>query len=255
MTVSLQAPFVGSDNGHISIDFHCAARALFSTRRGGVSRGSYAELNLAPYVGDDPAAVEENWTIFARLLGLPVEKLLFGKQVHGKAVGCVAQPLTTVISGSEQWPEVDGHVTSVPGLAPTVLTADCLPVVLACEGAVAVLHAGWRGIAAGILEQGVREIETLVGRRELEAAVGPGAGVCCYEVGSEVFRALDRPEPTDRKAKIDLRSTVKQRLGLLGVACIHDLNLCTICSDRELFFSYRRDGAITGRQATAAFLL
>jgi polyphenol oxidase len=130
--------------------------------------------------------------------------------------------------------EADGQATRLRGVAPMVMTADCLPIALAAPGAVAMLHAGWRGLAAGIVAEGVRALRELGSDGPFEAAIGPGAGGCCYEVGEEVhaqFAAYGE-----------------------GVRHGHDVGLCTICSDASLFFSHRRDRGVTGRQAGIAWL-
>jgi hypothetical protein len=135
-----------------------------------------------------------------------------------------------------------------------VLTADCLPVALGCGGAVAAVHAGWRGLAAGVLEEGVRAVQELGGADEIIAIIGPGAGPCCYEVGEEVhatFAGAHRigTPPTRR---IDLKAIARERLQAAGVAEIQDVAECTICDER--FFSYRREGARAGRQGAVAWL-
>ncbi|HTA35361.1 MAG TPA: polyphenol oxidase family protein, partial [Solirubrobacteraceae bacterium] len=140
------------------------------------------------------------------------------------------------------------------GLGMTVMSADCLPVALAAGGerpAVAMVHAGWRGLAAGVLESGVQALRELGDGEQLEAAIGPGAGACCYEVGAEVHAALGR-RPIGDRAKIDLRAIARDRLLATGVARVHEADACTICDAR--FFSHRREGARAGRQAGVAWL-
>ena len=146
--------------------------------------------------------------------------------------------------------EADGQATAARGLAPLVLTADCLPIALIADGAVATVHAGWRGLAGGVVEEGVRAVRELAGDAEVRAAIGPGAGGCCYEVGAEVHAAFGRPAV---RAKIDLKAIAVEHLTAAGVTQVHDVGLCTICSDPELFFSHRRDGGLTGRQAGIAW--
>jgi hypothetical protein len=131
-----------------------------------------------------------------------------------------------------------------------VLTADCAPAVLGAEGAVAALHAGWRGLAAGVLEQGVRALREVGGRGEIVAVVGPCAGACCYEVGEEVHAAFGGAHRDGRL--IDLRAIAHDRLLAAGVARVLDARACTICDER--FFSHRREGAAAGRQAGVAWL-
>jgi YfiH family protein len=145
--------------------------------------------------------------------------------------------------------ESDGQATALPGLGVMVLTADCLPVAVGSAGAVAMLHAGWRGLAAGVLEEGVRAIRDLGAGDEIAAVIGPGAGVCCYEVGAEVHAALGGGSAVGH---IDLHAIARERLLAVGVSRVQDVGICTIC-DRD-FFSHRREGARAGRQAGVAWL-
>jgi hypothetical protein len=135
-----------------------------------------------------------------------------------------------------------------------VLTADCLPVALGCGGAVATVHAGWRGLAAGVLEEGVRAVRELGDADEIIAIIGPGAGPCCYEVGEEVHAAFAGSHRigTPPARRIDLKTIARDRLLAIGVTEVNDLAACTICDER--FFSYRREGARAGRQGAIAWL-
>jgi polyphenol oxidase len=145
--------------------------------------------------------------------------------------------------------EADGQATSVRGLAVMVVTADCLPVAVAGGGVVAMLHAGWRGLAAGVLEQGVLAVRELAGPGPLSAVIGPGAAACCYEVGPEVHEALSvRREGST----IDLPSVARSKLKAAGVQDVRTVGACTICDPR--FYSHRREGALAGRQAGIAWL-
>lgn len=218
-------------------------RALFTTRRGGVSEGAYASLNLGRWTDDDADAVRRNRSIVAAAVGVPLDVVVQGRQVHGARVERRA-----AADGALE--EADGQATATRGLAALVLTADCLPVALIGEQAVAMLHAGWRGLAQGVLEEGVRAVRELGGEGELQAAIGPGAGGCCYEVGPEVHAAFGHPA---RQTTIDLKAIAAQRLRAAGVQEVHDVGLCTMCSDPDLFFSHRRDGGVTGRQAGIAW--
>jgi YfiH family protein len=146
--------------------------------------------------------------------------------------------------------KADGHAVGTPGVAAMVLTADCTPVALGAHGAVAALHAGWRGLAAGVLEEGVRALREVGGRGEVVALVGPCAGACCYEVGEEVHAAFGGAHRNG--GLIDLRAIAHERLLAAGVAQVRDAQACTICDER--FFSYRREGARAGRQAGLAWL-
>ncbi|MEA2267812.1 MAG: purine-nucleoside/S-methyl-5-thioadenosine phosphorylase / adenosine deaminase [Solirubrobacteraceae bacterium] len=204
--------------------------ALFTTRRGGVSEGPFASLNVGLWTDDDPERVRANRARVERLGG---GRLAQAHQVHG----------TTVVEADpDVVPDADGHVTAQPGVAPVVLVADCVPVALVAPEAVGVLHAGWRGLAGGILGEGVDRLRAL-GASTIAAAIGPGAGPCCYDVGPEVHAAFGTAGRT-----VDLKAIARARLEEAGVEAVHDCGLCTMC-DPERFFSHRRDGGITGRQA------
>jgi copper oxidase (laccase) domain-containing protein len=116
------------------------------------------------------------------------------------------------------------------------------------------LHGGWRGLAAGIVEEGVRALRELAGEARIAAAIGPGAGPCCYEVGSEVHAAFADHAEAHRGRNLDLKAIARAELERAGVQTVHDVALCTICSDPSLFYSHRRDHGITGRQAGIAWL-
>jgi purine-nucleoside/S-methyl-5'-thioadenosine phosphorylase / adenosine deaminase len=224
---------------HIEIELP-GARALFTTRRGGHSSGPYESLNLGRLTDDDPECVKRNRAAVQADIGMP---LTLVRQVHGKHVLTVSGP------NEPPLPAADGQATASRAVAPAVLTADCLPIALAADGAVAMVHAGWRGLAAGVIDEGVAALRELGGRGPISAAIGPGAGPCCYEVGEEVLSAFDEPGP-----HLDLKSIARARLEHAGVAEVHDVGLCTICSPPGLFFSHRRDRGVTGRQAGIAWL-
>lgn len=192
---------------------------------------------------------------------LDLKRLARGYQVHSAVVGRVHRDLD--LPGAENGLSqdeadtsqpafrADGHAVAAPGIAAMVLVADCVPVVLAARGAVAALHAGWRGLAAGVLEEGVRALRDVGGQGPVTAVVGPCAGGCCYEVGAEVHNALGRPAPANDR-RIDLRAIARERLLEAGVDQVQDVHACTICDDR--FFSHRREAARAGRQAALAWL-
>lgn len=177
------------------------------------------------------------------------DALARGFQVHGAHVEIVTAALADP-TGNDTLTRADGQATAMPGIALAVLAADCLPIALGGEGAVAVLHAGWRGLAAGIVEQGVFALLDLGAAGPLHAVLGPCAGACCYEVGPEVHAALG--SPSGDRANIDLRAIAHDRLQAAGVATIEDLDACTICDER--LFSHRREGEQAGRQAGVAWL-
>jgi YfiH family protein len=215
---------------HLAIELP-GATALFTTRRGGVSDGPYASLNVGVLTDDDPERVAANRERVRAQAG--AARLAQGRQVHGTQV--------SVDGGTGE--EADGQVTTRAGVAAIVLVADCLPVALAGPDAAGVVHAGWRGLAAGVLEAGVAAI----GRGPVAAAIGPGIGPCCYEVGDEVRSVFGTAERT-----LDLKAVARARLEAAGVAEVHDCGLCTACDDRR-FFSHRRDRGVTGRQAGLAW--
>lgn len=222
------------------------ARAAFTTRHGGVSAGPYRSLNLGRLTDDDPHAVDRNRAILRERLGIPLAMI---RQVHGSGV----RRLTSGPPAGEPLEELDGQAVSAGGVAPIVLVADCLPIAVAGEGAAAILHAGWRGLDAGIVEQGVRAIRELGAAGPLEAAIGPGAGSCCYEVGEEVHARFTAYGPGARNGRnLDLKAIAREQLERSGVEAVRDLGLCTICS--EDFFSHRRDHGVTGRQAGVVWL-
>jgi polyphenol oxidase len=218
------------------------ARAVFSTRQGGVSRTPYDTLNLGILTGDERGAVIENRRRLARHLALTPDRVAMGWQVHGADVKEWTEPVASRFADPDaDLARVDGHSTVAERLALLVLVADCLPVALAGDGRVAMLHCGWRGLAAGIVERAVREFD---GRPA--AAVGPGIGSCCYEVGEEVLEHFDADLADGRM--LDLRAAATRELERAGVTAVEHVDLCTSCNP-DLFFSHRRDGPDTGRQA------
>jgi hypothetical protein len=240
------------DGEQIAIDLP-GARAVFTTRRGGHSTGPYESLNLGRLTDDDRGAVQTNLRSLSEGFGV---KLAWGRQVHGAEV--VVHEQVAVRAGEPEPSPVegDGRVTASPGIAPMVLTADCLAVIVAGGGAVAALHAGWRGLAGGVIGAGVRRLRELGAEGELEAAIGPHARVCCYEVGEEVHQVFaDTGFGATRAGRnLDMTLFARRQLQAAGVSTVHDLGLCTMCSDPSLFFSHRRDHGVTGRQAGLAWL-
>jgi YfiH family protein len=238
-TTTLPAPFAWAGD-HVAIALPHGVHALLTTRRGGVSKPPFDSLNLGRWTDDDPAAVEANRDRVLALTG--AERFAFGRQVHG----------ATVLLDADEVVDADGQVETRPGVAPMALTADCLPIALAAPGAVGMLHVGWRGLAAGILEAGVGALRLAGVEGASAAAIGPCARGCCYEVADEVRTALG-VEPAGGPALIDLPAIARERLRAAGVERVDDCGLCTMCSDRSLFFSHRRDGPRTGRQAGIAW--
>jgi polyphenol oxidase len=223
---------------HLAIDLD-GATAVFSTRRGGVSDGPFASLNLGRRTGDEGERVEANRERLAAAIGSDWGSFARAIQVHGTRVRRVDSPP----GRDDPWEEADGHATALAGVPALVFVADCLPIALAGPHGVAMLHGGWRGLADGIVAEGVA---ALGGPDGLRAAIGPGIGPCCYEVGDEV-RA--RFAPDDAGARhLDLTAAARRALAAAGVREVHDAGLCTSCHP-ELFFSHRRDAGTTGRQA------
>ncbi|NCA70607.1 MAG: peptidoglycan editing factor PgeF [Sphingobacteriia bacterium] len=233
-------------------------RAYASTRQGGVSQGPYASLNLGDHVGDDPSRVARNRALLRERLGL-AEAPRWLDQVHGcDLVGDRQMACQTRVAGACQ---ADGAVTGRPGTVCVVMTADCLPVLMCDDRGtrVAAVHAGWRGLAAGILERACAALGGEPAR--LLVWLGPAIGADAFEVGPEVrqcFMADDpgalaafRPARADRWLA-DLAELARRRLRRLGVTGIHGGGYCTF-SDSQRFFSYRRDG-VTGRMASLIWL-
>jgi YfiH family protein len=208
----------------------------FTTRSGGVSEGPYASLNLGARSDDLTERVEENRRRACAEVGAVAERLTFNRQVHSSAVHQA--------KAGERGVEGDGLWTGEPGVPLLVLAADCVPIALVTtrgERRLAVLHAGWRGLAAGVVEEGVRAL----GPGPLAAAIGPAIGSCCYEVGLEVSDHFD--SDLTSAGKLDLGAAAERRLRAAGVSVVERLDLCTACHP-ELLFSHRRDRGLTGRQ-------
>ncbi len=234
----------------LAVDLPGAA-VRFSTRLGGVSEGAYGALNLGIQTGDAVERVVENRRLLGDGLGLGAGRIAIGHQVHGAEIARWDGPPAVALDDARgERAEVDGHVTSARGIGLLVQVADCLPVALATPGAVAMVHCGWRGVAAGIVARAVDELGA-----GAAAVVGPGIGRCCFEVGPEVVEAFaDVPgaaTPSPGRADggmLDLRAVVEARLRAAGVERVEHVDLCTHCRD-DLFFSHRRDGGVTGRQS------
>jgi hypothetical protein len=223
----------------------------FSTRVGGVSEGPFESLNLGILTADDPARAVENRRLLSDRVGIDPERARMAWQRHGAEVRR-ASPEGILTPGTRH-EACDGWWSDEPGQGMMLLTADCLPVAIArADGAtpaLAVLHVGWRGLLEGIVENGV----SVLGEGPLAAAVGPGIGPCCYEVGPEVldpFTARFGQEVAEGR-KLDLWHAVELALNDAGVTDIERTDLCTFCHP-ELFFSHRRDRGITGRQGVIA---
>jgi YfiH family protein len=218
---------------HLTLELD-GGTVLFTTRRGGVSEGPFASLNLGTQTGDDRDRVAANRERVRALAG--AGRLAQGRQVHG----------SRVVVDADGVEDADGQVVTGMGVAPIVLVADCVPIALVAPEAVAMLHAGWRGLAGAIVAEGVGALRR-AGAGRVAAAIGPAAGGCCYAVGEEVRAAFGTGERT-----LDLAAIARGQLAAAGVDEIADVGLCTMCAHDEhgpRFFSHRRDGGVTGRQA------
>jgi polyphenol oxidase len=221
------------------------ARVAFSTREGGVSEGPYESLNLGILTDDDQAKVTENRRRLTGELGLDPARVAMGWQVHGtelKEWEAAPERGGYAHAGAEL-PKVDGHTTTEHELALLVLAADCLPLALAGQDRVAMLHCGWRGLAAGIVERALDSFP-----EPPAAALGPSIEACCYEVGPEVLEAFGEIKGATNGRHLSLRQVAYQKLYAAGVRHIESVPLCTSCR-ADLFFSHRRDDGVTGRQA------
>ncbi|HYW28803.1 MAG TPA: polyphenol oxidase family protein [Gaiellales bacterium] len=230
-------------------------RVAFTGRVGGVSAGPFTSLNLGALTDDEPAKVAANRRRAVEAVGGNGEDATMAWQVHGTEVREVtASPSSGrfLEPGREPFPKSDGLVTSVPGRPMTLLTADCLPIAIAARDGsrLALLHAGWRGLEAGIAEEGARSVDA-----PSVAAVGPGAGPCCYEVREDVAGPLRRRFGDDvvRDGRADLWLCAERALRGAGVEEVTLAGECTICN-ADRYFSHRRDHGITGRQGVVGLL-
>jgi len=226
------------------------AHAAFTTRLGGVSEPPFDTLNLGVLTDDDEDAVRENRRRLAAALGVDPGQVPIGLQVHGAEILRHTSPQSPspFATPGSPLPEADGHVVTAPGLTPLVFVADCLPVALLGPRGLALLHCGWRPLAAGIVGKGAAMVEAT------EAAIGPGIGPCCYEVGDEVLAAFDGlGEGIADGRMLDLPEVARRLLAAAGVRKVEVAGLCTSC-EADIFFSHRRDGSRTGRQAGLAWL-
>jgi polyphenol oxidase len=220
---------------------------VFSTRQGGVSEGAFASLNLGRATADQPERVDENRRRLCAEVGADPEALTLNYQHHSADVR-KGRP-------GARGDRADGLWTDERGLPLLALAADCLPIALARANgagpALAVLHAGWRGLLGGIAQAGV----SALGEGSVAAIVGPGIGPCCYEVGEEVADPFRRAFGFGlyRDGKLDLWTAAERALRAAGCVRVDRLDICTACAP-ERFFSHRRDGGVTGRQGVLAYI-
>ncbi len=232
-------------------------RHAFFTRRGGVSEGPHASLNFSGATGDTLSHVRQNVLRGASALKVAPEQLFALSQVHGTDVHVLGPD-----SDAERIlaTEGDALVSARAGLACGVRTADCVPVLLASPdtGVVGAAHAGWRGAAAGVVSSTVAVMRENGARGPLIAAIGPHISVAAFEVSEEVAEQLTAAAPgsdvVDRsfgdRPHVNLRKLIRAQLRALDVTEVDDVDGCTV-ADPELFFSYRRDGAVGGRHLSA----
>jgi YfiH family protein len=226
-------------------------RVAFSTRLGGVSEGAFESLNLGILTDDDPEKVVENRRLLCGAVEADPDTATMAWQVHGNVV-TEARPRGIV--ERTIFEQCDGLWSDRPGQAMVLLTADCCPVAIARvkgDPRLCVLHVGWRGLLAGIVDSGAAAL----GGGPLAAAVGPGIGVCCYEVGEEVagpFRERFGADVTV-DGRLDLGLATERALHEAGVESVERSAHCTAC-EPELFFSHRRDQGRTGRQGVIAYI-
>ena len=214
---------------------------VFSTREGGVSEGPFTSLNLGRATADEPERVNENRRRLCAEIGAQPDALAMNYQHHSADV-LRARPGCRDAHG-------DGIWTDERGLPLLALAADCLPIALARANgsgpALALLHAGWRGLLEGIVAAGV----SALGGRAVAAALGPAIGPCCYEVGEDVADRFRRAFGFGlyRERRLDLWTAAERALRVAGCVRVDRIDLCTACSPAR-FFSHRRDEGLTGRQ-------
>lgn len=234
-------------------------RHAFFTRRGGVSESPFASLNFSISVGDQPSCVAENLRRAGLALDIDPANLYFASQVHGcQTLLIQGRPDPGEILHSE----ADALVGTEPGIACAIRSADCVPILLADlqTGAVAAIHAGWRGVVREVIARGVERLRSaLGGPGDLIAAIGPHISVAAFEVSEGVADQLQRASPTSevldrsgRRPRANLRTIVRAQLVSLGLGrdSIDDVLGCTF-GDPERFFSFRRDGKQSGRHLSA----
>ena len=225
----------------------------FTTRVGGVSGGPFASLNLGALTDDDPHNVAENRRRACNAVGADPKTATMAWQHHSAEVR--RAEARGIVTPGTQFDRCDGLWTDERGQAMMLLTADCLPIAIVrangTKPALAILHVGWRGLLAGIVASGVRWL----GGGRLAAAIGPGIGPCCYEVGADVADPFRDAFGEDvlAEGRLDLWAAAERALTEAGCEQVERSDLCTFCHP-ELFFSHRRDRGLTGRQGVVAFI-
>jgi len=238
---------------------YCSVQG-FTTRHEGVSRAPYNSLNLGLNTQDQPFNVEGNRSLLAHAFGISPESLVSVRQVHGSDILVIDEPNEDYSHFSSV--ESDAVITNQSGVMISVCVADCLPILLCdpAKGVVAAVHAGWQGTAARLVARTVEGMKSLFNcdPLELQAAIGPGIGRCCYEVDAPVRQAFLQngfnwdacaEEQEKGKWRLDMAAANRDMLLAAGVpaASIQESDFCVSCR-KDLFFSYRRDNGETGRQ-------
>lgn len=226
------------------------ARRLFTNRLGGVSKPPFESFNLALHVGDDAIAVAENRSRLAALIGVSPEKIFFMNQVHGRDVAIIDEG-----SDPSATPSVDALFTEVPGLALVTLIADCVPVLLYSEGAVAAVHIGRKGLVAGVLDSALEHFHrNEIPHSAIFAELGPSICGDCYEVDIESYHEVVESHPaaatSEAQRCVDVAAGIRAQLKRYGIG-FKQSPLCVMHDPG--YFSYRRDG-VTGRQAGVVLL-
>jgi polyphenol oxidase len=239
-----------------------AIRHGVTTRQGGVSSGPFQSLNLGYHTGDRPAQVLQNRNRVFAAFGWKDEEVVTPVQVHGNKIVTVSDHSAREGISAQASPvlEADGLITNVKGVGLMIKVADCVPVFFydPAQRAIGLVHAGWRGTAAGIISAAIDALRETYGTKpeQLIAGIGPGIGSCCYEVGNEVCDAFgDRdsgsflsPAPGSGAPHLDLKRAIFFDLLRCGVNpdTVDVADACTFCRE-DLFFSHRRDQGKTGR--------
>lgn len=231
----------------------------FTTRKGGVSTGYLASMNLGCHRGDCLENVEKNYEILGKTLGFSREKLVLTRQTHSDVVRTVDETDCRGVD-HRQYPECDGLITVTPGVTLMVFTADCTPILLhdPVTGAVGAVHAGWRGTAADIAGKAVRAMEAAFGceARNIRAAIGPNIGPCCFETDGDVPEAMVKTygadgekwiRPAGNKFYVNLKEMNALSLRRTGVELVDMDDHCTACQP-DLFWSHRVTGGQRGSQ-------
>jgi YfiH family protein len=224
-------------------------QVVFSTRRGGVSEGPFASLNLGLKTDDTEESVLENRRRLAAELGLDSRRIARVWQEHGtEIVRWDEAPTSDFGASGDPIDHADGQTTTLPGLGLLIMVADCLPIALIGPGRVAMLHCGWRPLAGGIIEKALGLFD-----EPPAAAIGPGISQRHYEVGPEVLAEFADIDGVAAGRMLNLRGVAAAKLRAGGVTHIEDVDRCTYAEAGE-FFSHRRDRGVTGRQAGIAWL-